>query len=202
LLKKTEETDASDVSGVVEDLVMPDTTKIASEINTPAKTEATENLDTSSANWFEDPKPETQPDPERQQQEASRFQQQLSSQWNDTILKNDDKLSPLSNIMERLAILEEERVATERRLEEEFRERMSILAEERAVRTEMEEEFYSKKRKLLEEAALEVQTNVFMDSTNTNGKSEDNSSSGDATSTKNAEATTTAKLSKNSSESK
>jgi len=204
VVKKTEDPDANDISGVVEDLVMPDTTtNDNAENNISAKTEATENLDTSPVGWFEDPQSETQPDPEQQQQqkqqEASRFQQQLSSQWNDTILQNDDKLSPLSNIMERLAILEEERTATEKRLEEEFRERMSIIEEERAVRTEMEEEFYSKKRKLLEEAALEVQTNVFMDS-NTNGKNEKNAS-GDNSSTKTAEATT-ANLSKNANESK
>lgn len=201
VVKKTEDPDVNDIGGVVEDLVMPDTTNVDTENNIPAETEATENLDTSPASWFEDAPSETQPDLEqqqRQQQEENRFQQQLSSQWNDTILQNDDKLSPLSNIMERLAILDEERTATERRLEEEFRERMSILAEEREVRTEMEEEFYAKKRKLLEEAAMEVQTSVFMDS-NTNGKNEKNAS--DDSSTKTAEATT-ANLSKNASESK
>merc|ERR1711862_630463 len=170
--------DAADVMGNVEDLSMPINNIPANidniysnnnDILTAKKTEPNEeNLvdsttKSSSIDWFEDPQESQQkPQPEwsnnnilQQNQETSRFQQQLSPEWNNRIVENTDKLSPLSSIMERLAILEEERTATEKRLEEEFR-----------VRTEMEEKFYAAKRKLLEEAALQVQSNVFMD-TNT-----------------------------------
>ena len=187
VVKKKEEPVAEDTSGVLEDLVMPDTATADPETEIPVETESTENLDTSPAGWFEDPQGETQPDLEqqqRQQLEASRFQQQLSSQWNDNIVENTDKLSPLSTIMERLAILEEERVATEKRLEEEFQRK-----------TEMEEEFYARKRKLLEEAALEVQTSVFSE-TNSNEKKEEKAVSA------NAAPAPTPDLSKSSSEKK
>jgi len=168
--------DPDDVTGIVEDLTMPGTTILDSE-NIPAienslksfsaEIESTENLDTSPVGWFEEPESEPQFDLEKEQEE-NRFQNQLSSQWNDTILQNTDKLSPLSSVMERLAILEDERAATEKRLEDEFR-----------VRTEMEEKFYSEKRKLLEEAALEIQSNVFLDPSNQSTASDtsDNTSS-------------------------
>lgn len=81
---------------------------------------------------------------------VNRFQAQLSGNWNDQILEKEDELSPLANIMERLALLEAEKQAADERLQEEFRRR-----------EENEEQFYRKKRKLLEEAAAQVQADVY-----------------------------------------
>lgn len=81
----------------------------------------------------------------------SRFASQLAGTWNEQILANEDKLSPLSKIMERLAILEEEKNAADLRLEEEFR-----------LRGEVEEKFYRQKRELLEEAAADVQASAYI----------------------------------------
>mmetsp|Transcript_28406 Transcript_28406/g.39924 ORF Transcript_28406/g.39924 Transcript_28406/m.39924 type:complete len:372 (-) Transcript_28406:387-1502(-) len=83
-------------------------------------------------------------------EEQDRFAAQLSGNWNEQILANEDKLSPLSKIMERLAILEEEKNAADLRLEEEFR-----------LRGELEEKYYREKRDLLEGAAAEVQANAY-----------------------------------------
>ena len=77
--------------------------------------------------------------------EQSRFASQLSGDWNQQILANEDQLSPLGKIMERLAILEEEKNAADARLEVEFK-----------LRAENEEKFYREKRKVLEEASAEV----------------------------------------------
>jgi Sec-independent protein translocase protein TatA len=82
--------------------------------------------------------------------EAARFQAQLNN-WNESILANEDKLSPLSKIMERLALLEEEQARQVFRLEEEYRERAAL-----------EERFYRQKRALLEEAAAEIQAGAYM----------------------------------------
>jgi len=92
---------------------------------------------------------------------SSRFAQQLSGNWNDRVLANEDALSPLATVMERLALLEEERGAIQRRLEEEFRERAGV-----------DEEFYRKKRRVLEGAAAEVQMGAYGDALNTNGDAE------------------------------
>eukprot|EP00559_Dactyliosolen_fragilissimus_P008903 CAMPEP_0184860940 /NCGR_PEP_ID=MMETSP0580-20130426/5727_1 /TAXON_ID=1118495 /ORGANISM="Dactyliosolen fragilissimus" /LENGTH=458 /DNA_ID=CAMNT_0027358225 /DNA_START=73 /DNA_END=1449 /DNA_ORIENTATION=+ len=89
-------------------------------------------------------------DGESKAEEQSRFAAQLSNDWNAQILAKEDKLSPLSQIMERLAILEEERSAAESRLEEEFR-----------MRTDLEEKYYRQKRDLLEKAAAEVQAEAY-----------------------------------------
>jgi hypothetical protein len=83
-------------------------------------------------------------------EEKERFAQQLSENWNEQILANQDKLEPLAKVMERLAILEEEKNAAEARLEEEFR-----------LRAELEEKFYQEKRAILEEAAAEVQAEAY-----------------------------------------
>ena len=83
-------------------------------------------------------------------QEQDRFAQQLSGKWNEQILANEDKLEPLAKVMERLAILEEEKKAADARLEEEFR-----------LRAELEEKFYQEKRAILEEAAAEVQAGAY-----------------------------------------
>lgn len=88
--------------------------------------------------------------PEEKANEQSRFASQLSGNWNDQILANEDKLSPLAKIMERLAILEEEKNAADSRLEEEFR-----------LRAENEEKFYRQKRQLLEEASAEVAASAY-----------------------------------------
>lgn len=81
-----------------------------------------------------------------QQQPSSRFLSQLSPEWNQSVMSNEDKLQPLAKIMEQLALLEEEREATLKRLEEEFRRK-----------NETETLFYEKKRDLLKSAASEIQ---------------------------------------------
>lgn len=81
----------------------------------------------------------------------ARFQAQLSGNWNNQILSKGEELSPLANIMDRLALLEEEKQAADQRLQEEFR-----------LREENEERFYREKRKLLEEAAAQVQADVYL----------------------------------------
>ena len=87
---------------------------------------------------------------ESKAEEADRFAAQLSGQWNESILENEDMLSPLAKIMDRLAILEEEKKAATMRLEEEFR-----------MRGELEEKFYRQKRELLEESAAEIQAKAY-----------------------------------------
>lgn len=89
-------------------------------------------------------------DPAEAEAAAARFQSQLTDTWNDTILSKEDELSPLANIMERLALLEDEKQAADERLQEEFR-----------LREENEEQFYREKRKLLEEAAAQVQAEAY-----------------------------------------
>jgi Sec-independent protein translocase protein TatA len=83
--------------------------------------------------------------------EQSRFQQQLSASWNQKVMENEEQLAPLALIMERLAILEEERAAADRRLEEEFRARFKL-----------EEDYYREKRQVLEEAAAKVQSEAYV----------------------------------------
>jgi len=83
--------------------------------------------------------------------ESDRFASQLTADdWNAQIMANEDLLSPLAKVMERLAILEDEKVAADARLEEEF-----------LLRTELEEKYYREKRNILEEAAAEVQANAY-----------------------------------------
>jgi hypothetical protein len=83
--------------------------------------------------------------------ESARFASQLSAdEWNKRIMENEDKLSPLSQIMQRLAILEEERLAANQRLDEEFQRRADI-----------EDMYYQEKRKVLEEAAAEISADVY-----------------------------------------
>ena len=87
---------------------------------------------------------------ESKAEEQERFAAQLSGQWNDSILENEDRLGPLAKIMDRLAILEEEKKAATLRLQEEFQ-----------MRNELEEKFYQQKRAALEEAAAEVQAEAY-----------------------------------------
>jgi Sec-independent protein translocase protein TatA len=89
-------------------------------------------------------------DPVREQAARNRFQQQLSGGWNDQILSAGDKLEPIALVMNKIALLEQEKAAALKRLEEEF-----------AKRTELEEKYYKEQRKLLEEAVSEVQSAAF-----------------------------------------
>lgn len=89
-------------------------------------------------------------DPASEKGAQSRFQQQLSGNWNDQILAVGDDLEPMALVMNKIALLEQEKIAAVRRLEEEF-----------AKRTEIEEKYYREQRKLLEEAATEVQNVAF-----------------------------------------
>ncbi|KAL3783208.1 hypothetical protein HJC23_013551 [Cyclotella cryptica] len=83
--------------------------------------------------------------------ESNRFQSQLSAaEWNAQIMANEDKLSPLSMVMKRLAILEEEKQAADRRLEEEYQRRM-----------DNEDKYYLEKRRVLEDAIGEIQEEVY-----------------------------------------
>ena len=84
--------------------------------------------------------------------EQSRFASQLSGDWNQQILDNDEKLSPLGKIMDRISLLEEERMAENARLQEEFR-----------LRKDIDEKYYREKRAVLEEAATEISMSAFGD---------------------------------------
>jgi len=97
-----------------------------------------------------------QPSPAESAAEQSRFASQLSGNWNEQILANEDKLSPLGKVMERLAILEEEKNAADARLEEEFR-----------LRADNEERFYREKRRVLEEASAEIAAATYNFDTDT-----------------------------------
>jgi Sec-independent protein translocase protein TatA len=89
-------------------------------------------------------------DPAREQAARSRFQQQLSGGWNEQILSTGDKLEPMAVVMNKIALLEQEKAAALKRLEEEF-----------AKRTELEEKYYKEQRQLLEQAVSEVQSAAF-----------------------------------------
>mmetsp|Transcript_43777 Transcript_43777/g.105590 ORF Transcript_43777/g.105590 Transcript_43777/m.105590 type:complete len:394 (-) Transcript_43777:103-1284(-) len=80
----------------------------------------------------------------------NRFQAQLSENWNEQIIAKEDELGPVADIMKRLAILEEEKIAADKRLQEEFK-----------LREENEERFYREKRQLLEDAGAQLQTDAF-----------------------------------------
>ena len=83
--------------------------------------------------------------------ESSRFQQQLSGTWNQQILQNEETLSPLATIMQKLALLEEEKATARRRLEEEFERKQQL-----------EQEYYAKQRQILEEAASQIQKDLYV----------------------------------------
>jgi Sec-independent protein translocase protein TatA len=106
--------------------------------------------------------------------ESARFASQLSvDEWNKRIMENEDKLSPLSQIMQRLAILEEERLAANQRLDEEFQRRADI-----------EDMYYKEKRQVLEDAAAEISAGVYNDvNSSTTATSSSSSSSSNNKST-------------------
>ncbi|KAL3810213.1 hypothetical protein ACHAXA_006353 [Cyclostephanos tholiformis] len=81
----------------------------------------------------------------------NRFRSQLSvEEWNSKVMSKEDELSPLSMVMKRLAILEEEKNAADRLIEEEYRRRM-----------DNEDKYYLEKRKALEDAIMEIQESVY-----------------------------------------
>eukprot|EP00574_Skeletonema_japonicum_P004751 CAMPEP_0201724348 /NCGR_PEP_ID=MMETSP0593-20130828/8139_1 /ASSEMBLY_ACC=CAM_ASM_000672 /TAXON_ID=267983 /ORGANISM="Skeletonema japonicum, Strain CCMP2506" /LENGTH=278 /DNA_ID=CAMNT_0048215609 /DNA_START=342 /DNA_END=1174 /DNA_ORIENTATION=+ len=101
-------------------------------------------------------------DPAMEQYEKNRFQSQLTAEdWNAQIMANEDKLSPLAMVMQRLAILEEEKNAADRRLEEEYERRM-----------DNEDKFYLEKRRVLEEAVEDIQRDAFSSSDGVEKKEE------------------------------
>lgn len=89
-------------------------------------------------------------DPFASTNEQSRFESQLNGDWNQQILDNEDKLSPLATVMEKLAMLEEEKMAADRRLTEEYEKR-----------AELEEFYYKEKRNVLESAAAQIQADAY-----------------------------------------
>lgn len=80
----------------------------------------------------------------------ARFQAQMSGNWNDQIVAKTDELQPMETIMQKIALLEEEKNMADERLQEEFR-----------LRQENEEEYYREKRRLLEEAVSQVQASAL-----------------------------------------
>jgi len=87
-------------------------------------------------------------------EEQSRFSAQMTGGWNDRVMENEDALGPLAMVMERIALLEEEKRAADARLDEEFEKRGNL-----------EDKFYLEKRAVLEEAAAEVQAAAYVDIT-------------------------------------
>jgi ribosomal protein L12E/L44/L45/RPP1/RPP2 len=106
-----------------------------------------ENTMASTAKLDSDNAAETPASMEESRAEAqTRFQQQLSGTWNDQVLANQDKLSPLASVMELLAVLEQEKIDADKGMEEEFRSR-----------AELKEVYYKKQRRVLEEAVTRIQ---------------------------------------------
>jgi Sec-independent protein translocase protein TatA len=89
-------------------------------------------------------------DPITKRVEQNRFQQQLSGNWNDQILNAGDALEPMALVMNKIALLEQEKNAALKRLDEEY-----------AQRTAIEENYYKEQRQLLEETARKVQSTAF-----------------------------------------
>lgn len=94
-----------------------------------------------STSWFSEPDAAS----------TSRFQQQLSGNWNEQILANEDKLSPIATVMNKIALLEKEKKAAMIRLEEEFAQRKAL-----------EDKYYQEQRALLEEASFQIQEEVIL----------------------------------------
>lgn len=75
-----------------------------------------------------------------------RFQQQLSGNWNDQIVASEDVLTA---VLRKLSLLEEEKAAATKRLEEEFERR-----------SQLDETYYSRQREVLESALKQVEKQV------------------------------------------
>lgn len=149
--RRKKPTDEENLSGEVPDLQMPSSVTQSSSYTN----EERETIDREFDQYLSSP---AQPDwysnesnPVSSNTEKSRFQQQISGNWNEQVISNEDKLSPLAKVMEMLAVLEEERIATNKRLEEEFK-----------LRKENEEKYYQKQRELLEQAASQVQREAYV----------------------------------------
>ncbi|GKY98024.1 hypothetical protein MPSEU_000760500 [Mayamaea pseudoterrestris] len=80
---------------------------------------------------------------------TSRFQQQLNGNWNNQVLANQDKLEPLAVVMQQIALLQEEKLAAQTRLQQEFDRR-----------EQLEQDYYEQQKQLLEEAMRQVQAQV------------------------------------------
>jgi len=88
------------------------------------------------------------PPPLEDDDPAARFAAQMNGDWNQQVLANananEDTL--MANLMQQLQLLEEEKMAADSRLEEEFR-----------LRGQLEEKYYQEKRLILQDAAEEYQ---------------------------------------------
>jgi len=110
---------------------------------------------------------------EQQQEDAAmssyakqRFQSQLSAEdWNKQIMEKEDELGPLSMVMQRLAILEEEKNAADKRIEEEYQRKM-----------DNEDKYYLEKREVLMDAIADVQSTVYADDGDGEGVKEEEGS--------------------------
>jgi len=90
-------------------------------------------------------------DPSMKAYEKQRFQSQLTADdWNAQIMSNEDALSPLSMVMKRLAILEEEKNTADELIEEEYQRKLNN-----------EDKYYLEKRRVLEDAVTDIQTEVY-----------------------------------------
>lgn len=90
-------------------------------------------------------------DPALEVYQQQRFNSQLSADdWNSQVMANEDELAPLSMVMKRLAILEEEKTAADKRIEEEYEQRMNN-----------EDKYYLEKRELLMETITDIQEGVY-----------------------------------------
>lgn len=92
-------------------------------------------------------------DPAMEAYETQRFQSQMTAEeWNAQIMAKEDDLAPMAMVMKRLAILEEEKNAADKRLEEEYERRMNN-----------EDKYYLEKRRVLEEAITDIQEAAYGD---------------------------------------
>ena len=87
---------------------------------------------------------------ELQQQQQSRFQQQLSGTWNNQVIANEDKLEPIAVVMNQIALLEKQK-----------KEAMERITEEYEQKKKLETSFYLQQRQLLEQAVTNVQNEAF-----------------------------------------
>ena len=117
--------------------------------SSPLPSSSSSESSSSASSWFQDEGVADKND-ESDLSAAARFQQQLSGTWNNQVLANEDKLEPLAAVMQKIALLQEEKAAAEARLQEEFQRR-----------EQLEQEFYDKQKVLLEEAAVQIQSQAF-----------------------------------------